>query len=213
MCLCVHEYLLHPPISATCPAVHFSPRLSAVLSAMDSTFGDRKTADEAIIDALRAAAASASSGGGGGATPLRYGRGYGGGDGGAGPLSQSSGVEAAAAAAAAWTSLCVQQCDLCLLVGQAHTAPELSLAEKEAVFRVNPSSATASAAGGERQHQQHHRQGSSPSLSTSSGGGGDGLLPSSRTFCRKELVLLHPDPSRRPAGTRCVRAWCFYSDV
>jgi predicted acylesterase/phospholipase RssA/CRP-like cAMP-binding protein len=73
-----------------------------------------------------------------------------------------------------WSKLCVEQADLTLLVGAAHTDPSLSLVESQVIYRkVRPSSFNA-----------NH-----PTVR-------------SRTFARKELVLLHDEPGRQPSGTR-----------
>jgi predicted acylesterase/phospholipase RssA len=226
-----------------------------------------------------------------------------------------------------WSELCVQQADLCLLVGQAHTPADLSPVEAECVYKPAPTPAPApaqafrggaagffaggagevgtswgrrgasgSASGGpgapspSQQQQQQHQRGAlsrtfasitrrrtalpnnpfssaadllavqpsatdyaalsrggprqrvleaaqlrqqredalaaaaggasgvgsgaagvrSPDVGGNGGGGGaangggssDRPAITNRTFATKELVLLHPDPSRRPAGTR-----------
>ena len=80
----------------------------------------------------------------------------------------------------AWTKLCVQTADLVFLVGTAHTSPELSPQEAGAVY--------VAALGG------NATDGASSSSS--------GTTYAPRTFARKELVLLHPDSARPPAGTR-----------
>ena len=102
---------------------------------------------------------------------------------GAGSRAQSATASAAAAAqqqqgarASSWSRLCAAQADLALLVGTAHTPASLSVTERQCVYRVL-------------------------------GGGGDAAATpvlGARTFCTKELVLLHPDASREPRDTR---AW------
>jgi len=132
-----------------------------------------------------------------------------------------------------WTRMCVQQADLCLLVGLATASSELSPAEAECVFRAVPVSATAGArapstastaptpparlsvptsltSAADLLGLRPPAPGSTPLARQSSTGGSDDTqsgdltltLPASRTFCTKELVLLHPDPSKRPRGTR-----------
>lgn len=152
-----------------------------------------------------------------------------------------------------WTKLCVQQADLCLLVGQCHTSPDLSIAEKQCVFKVDASSAAAhpaTAPHAPATQPAHASRRSIPANPVASatdllgfnpgpvvyeapsaavaasgsapaavGGAGTGsgaaalhasghdeLGPNghivARSLCTKHLVLLHPDPSRRPAGTR-----------
>ena len=117
------------------------------------------------------------------------------------------------AAATAWTRMCVQQADLCLLVGISHTSPGLSATEQATVYRAAASSSPF--------------PGASPVVSSPAGGGvsstqppmsRDSCTPDSsdvrgppasvdvsympRTLARKELVLLHHDSHRRPQGTR-----------
>jgi predicted acylesterase/phospholipase RssA/CRP-like cAMP-binding protein len=112
-------------------------------------------------------------------------------------LPPSSVSPQAAMRSSPWTKVCVQQADLCLLVGQAHTAPELSLAELECVYQVIAGDQSRSNAPG-----ISTSRGSSTGLNddTHNTDSAAGLV--SRSFCAKELVLLHPDPTRRPAGTR-----------
>ena len=120
----------------------------------------------------------------------------------------SAGGAPSAVRASAWSKLCVQQADLCLLVGQAHTPAALSVTERQCVYRV------INAAGSSGSHVS---SGSSEVVADDSNGSadsGDSLVSSSssaaavssqvipRTFCQKELVLLHDDASRPPRDTR-----------
>lgn len=123
-----------------------------------------------------------------------------------------------APATSAWTRMCVQQADLCLLVGQAHTPPGLSATEQATVYKphqgrasaLDPSSGTAFNLGAASPisplitpvvsargvDSVDARRDAAVSLAEG------GAAPLSRTMARKELILLHHDPHRRPQGTR-----------
>jgi lysophospholipid hydrolase len=73
----------------------------------------------------------------------------------------------------------VQQADLCLLVAKSSEGSDLSEAEREAVYRLVP-------------QPQQNADGTAQ------------MAPVSRTFSRKELVLLHDSRDKLPSGTR---AW------
>jgi predicted acylesterase/phospholipase RssA/CRP-like cAMP-binding protein len=134
------------------------------------------------------------------------------------PKEGSGGAEENAAPAGPqatpWTSMCVQQCDVCLLVGQAHMEPDLSDGELACVYRmVSKEEATGAATPAASAAAKSSRGllgvliGSNNPMSPSKPDlrkqpTDANLIAVSRTFCRKELVLLHTEPGRRPSGTR-----------
>lgn len=122
-------------------------------------------------------------------------------------------------ATSAWTRMCVAQADLCLLVGQAHTPPGLSATELATVYkpasgRVPEQSASSAAARGAvspssppvtpsdtcTARRQDDSEVHPSSALAAVAEGGPAFL--SRSMARKELILLHHDPQRRPQGTR-----------
>lgn len=116
--------------------------------------------------------------------------------------------------ASAWTRMCVQNADLCLLVGQAHTPPGLSDTERNTVFKqVAPNAvdcrpvdhAVTPVSDLQLPSPRSPRVPHSGALSGVASAPQeiiDGAVYLPRTLARKELILLHHDPHRRPQATR-----------